>query len=320
MNKVLAPGYGEYVVYECPNGEILLDWNENLWKYGYPAFPKHKCKELERGVCKGGTHLPILAAQMREKYAKPKEETNGDPRLKYIVENLEDMKIGVDDPFQFHCNQCGKCCLNREDILLNPKDVYNIARELGLEPHEVIEKYCDTYVGRDSRIPITRLMPKGAIKRCPLLKGNKCSVHNAKPVVCAMYPIGRCVLHDKNAKETGTATEAKIEYILNPPDCGDKSETHTVREWLEKFGIPEQDEAFLKWQAFMMASAEIIRRLEKVMSDDLMSKIWTAFGTMIYMNYETDKEFLPQFEKNADSVLKLLRGMDDIAKGANNND
>lgn len=318
MNNVLAPGYGEYVVYECPNGDILLDWNETLWKYGYPVYPKAKCRELERGVCKGGTNLPALAAEMREKYAKPKEESAGDPRLRYIAENLEDMKIGVDEPFRFHCNQCGKCCIDREDILLNPKDVYNISKEFGMEPHEVIQKYCDTYVGRDSRIPITRLMPMGTIKRCPLLKGNKCSVHKAKPVVCAMYPIGRCVLHDKNTADKGVAAGAKVEYILNPVDCGDKSETHTVREWLEEFGIPEQDEAFLKWQTFMMASAKIIRRLEKILSDDLMNKIWTAFGSVIYMNYETDKNFLPQFEENAESVLRLLRGMDEMAKGVKN--
>ena len=315
MNNVLAPGYGEYIVYECPNGDILLDWNETLWKYGYPAYPKHKCKELERGVCKGGPNLPILAAEMREKYGKYKDGSDGDPRLQYIVENLENMKIGVDEPFQFHCDQCGKCCINREDILLNPQDVYNISRELGLEPHEVIAKYCDTYVGRDSRIPITRLMPRGAIKRCPLLKDHKCSVHKAKPIVCALYPIGRCIIQDRKAAEEGAAQESKIEYILNPSDCGDRSETHTVREWLEEFGIPEQDETFLKWQAFMMEAAAIIRRLEKLLSEDLMNQIWSAFGTIIYMNYKMDCDFLPQFEKNAVSVLELLHGMDDIAKG-----
>ena len=55
-----------------------------------------------------------------------------DNRLKYIMENYDDMTIGIDDAFQFGCKQCGKCCINREDILLNPKDLYNIAKELGL--------------------------------------------------------------------------------------------------------------------------------------------------------------------------------------------
>ena len=53
-----------------------------------------------------------------------------DERLKNIAENYERMIIGLDDTFRFHCTRCGKCCINREDILLNALDVYNLAKEL----------------------------------------------------------------------------------------------------------------------------------------------------------------------------------------------
>ena len=53
-----------------------------------------------------------------------------DERLKYITDNFDNLHIGLDDTFRFHCDQCGKCCIDREDILLNPKDVFNISREL----------------------------------------------------------------------------------------------------------------------------------------------------------------------------------------------
>ena len=59
-----------------------------------------------------------------------------DQRLQHIVEHYDEMCIGTDEHFRFHCKQCGKCCINREDILLNPKDLYNISKELGLpNPH-----------------------------------------------------------------------------------------------------------------------------------------------------------------------------------------
>ena len=58
----------KYVVYRCPDGSILLDWNETLWKYGYPEYPKHRCTELERGYSKGGMKLPKLHAAMKKKY------------------------------------------------------------------------------------------------------------------------------------------------------------------------------------------------------------------------------------------------------------
>ena len=50
-----------------------------------------------------------------------------DNRLKEIANNLDKLNIGPGDTFSFGCTMCGKCCINREDILLNPKDVYNIA-------------------------------------------------------------------------------------------------------------------------------------------------------------------------------------------------
>lgn len=44
----------EYVVYMTPIDIILLDWNDTLWKYGYPAFSKNVCREIARGSRKAG--------------------------------------------------------------------------------------------------------------------------------------------------------------------------------------------------------------------------------------------------------------------------
>lgn len=66
----LAPAkrVAEYIVYRCPDGGILLDWDETLWKYGYPYYPKHRCTEVERGYSEGGPTLPKLYAAMKKKY------------------------------------------------------------------------------------------------------------------------------------------------------------------------------------------------------------------------------------------------------------
>lgn len=165
-----------------------------------------------------------------------------DKRLKEIVDNFDSMKIGADEPFRFHCTMCGKCCINREDILLTSRDMYCMAKELQITPKELFDQYCETYVGHDSRIPIVRLKPRGSIKRCPLLKDRKCSVHKAKPGVCAMFPIGRCVTVDPPSAKSANAKIGEIQYIFTNPGCGDDAETHTVREWLSEFGIPVEDD------------------------------------------------------------------------------
>lgn len=58
----------EYVVYRTPIDTILLDWNNALWKYGYPSFSKSNCVEIERGLCEGGNALPKFYAELKEKY------------------------------------------------------------------------------------------------------------------------------------------------------------------------------------------------------------------------------------------------------------
>ena len=53
----------------------------------------------------------------------------GDPRLQHIAENFDSMKRDINDTFRFHCTQCGKCCINREDILMSPQDVFKAAHD-----------------------------------------------------------------------------------------------------------------------------------------------------------------------------------------------
>ena len=90
-----------------------------------------------------------------------------DPRLQHISENFENITIGLDEPFQFHCTQCGKCCIHREDILLNPQDLFRIAKHLEQTPQDVVEHFCEVYTGQDSRMPIVRLSPEGPRSAAP---------------------------------------------------------------------------------------------------------------------------------------------------------
>ena len=233
-----------------------------------------------------------------------------DNRLKEIANNLDKLKIGPDDTFSFGCTMCGKCCINREDILINPKDVYNIARKLDITPTDVLKEYCDAYIGEDSRMPIVRLQPRGIVKRCPFLKELKCSIHEAKPTLCATFPIGRCLVNDADKPE-GFKPEDII-YILTDPRCGDKSEKHTVREWLESFNILLDDEFFIKWQDTIISTSDVLRNLEKMMVPETMQTIWDIALLTLYVDYTTKEEFMPQFERNREKLsvqLGELMGM-----------
>lgn len=229
-----------------------------------------------------------------------------DNRLKEIAENLDKMKIGIDEPFRFHCDQCGKCCINREDILLNPRDVYNMAKELGQEPKDIFALYCEYYIGDDSRFPFVRIKPRGSIKRCPLMKDHKCSIHKAKPTVCALFPIGRCISFEQK-KENLTAED--ITYIFTNPGCGDTSESHTVREWLGEFGIPLEDSYFLMWNNMLMTLSAIFRKAEKRVKPATMDHAWDLTFIKLYLDYDMTQEFLPQFEQTSKELIELMQNL-----------
>lgn len=235
-----------------------------------------------------------------------------DNRLQYITENFERMKIGVDDPFRFQCTMCGKCCINREDILLNPEDLFRIADFLHLTPKEVFKQYCEAYIGDTSRMPIVRLKPQGTIKRCPFLKDRKCSVQEAKPTVCALFPIGRCVCvqNDQVLRET----IPEIQYLFSYPGCGNTSESHTVREWLTNYGIPVQDPFFSHWQHILLTVGTYIKNVETRSPLLMMESVWSLVFQSLYLEYDMETEFMPQFLENSQLVLGAMKRLSSRVK------
>ncbi len=227
-----------------------------------------------------------------------------DNRLKSIMDNYDSMVVGLDDTFRFHCKMCGKCCTHREDIMLNPQDVYRIAKALNKEPAEIVTEYCDTYLGQSSRMVIVRFLPQGSVKRCPFLKNQKCSIHKSKPTVCALYPLGRSMKAPKNGSKN--ILNAKVEYIFQKPTCGDASETHSVRDWLSEFNLLEDEEYFKTWMQLVADLGKTIRRVEDECSPDVVEALATSVLVSIYLDYNTSEPFMPQFLKNEKDYRKTL--------------
>ena len=225
--------------------------------------------------------------------------------------DLESMTIGLDDTFKFHCDQCGKCCTHREDIILSPMDIFKMAKELKMTPVEFYHEYCVFNIGEHTRMPIVRLASEGKDTHCVLLKNHRCSVHKVKPAVCAMFPLGRYMSFEKDDYNAESIDTSKVKYLLQPPECGDESETHTVREWLSGFDVKLEDEAFVQWQKAISRFSNKFKELEKKQDMLTMMEIWFVVRVSLYLQYDTSKDFLPQFNYNVENLLKLL---DDIPK------
>lgn len=230
--------------------------------------------------------------------------------------------VELDDTIKFNCKRCGKCCSCREDIILNPYDVYHIAQGLNTTPEEVLNKYCTIFTGANSCLPIV-VLKEDERGLCPFLKFFPaegkfgCSINDFKPGVCALHPIG-IVRSAKQGEDNfttgfievpscsthGTDTEIKIrDFIksyLDNFECHEKGSKLTLEamEYINpvKFvkGLVEQDEAYLE-ENF---SEEEIKRIKDVSSFIGKASYAIYIRTTIQAMYDFDmnKGFLEQFD------------------------
>lgn len=205
------------------------------------------------------------------------------------VKRLIDNPMKPTDKFKFSCKACGNCCRNRkEPILLTGYDVFRIAKGLKIDTIEVVTKYTIGYVGGTSNLPVLTLKerPDGS---CSLLRNSKCMVHDNKPLVCAIYPLGRYYL----------PAEKRFGYFQQNICCG-TDEEHTLQEWLEMFNIHEWDEASSLWATVITKLAEQTMKIKEPKAIEKMANI---LAIALYYDYDTNKPYIEQLARNIFNLI-----------------
>lgn len=212
----------------------------------------------------------------------------------YIMDNL----IGLEDKISFKCRGCGKCCKNRHDLLFTPMDLHRAGQYLGRTVKELLERYCEWYIGDSSRLPIVRVLPIPPNMACPFQRGQKCSLHNAKPTVCAAHPLARITVHESGLPQ----------YVLDPSvKCGQKLDTPiTVREFLGRNYCVEIDQAGMIWGEIMTVAGLRIIPMWQEMPDTKKSYYGLAMLNHIYLSLDINKPLLGEMRRVRDELPAFL--------------
>lgn len=229
--------------------------------------------------------------------------------------------ITREESFCFDCVQCGECCRDRGDILLNPLDIFRLCRKLQMEPETFFDKYCERYAGQSSKLPLVRIDFRptyglgGQVEgmRCPFLSNRDglyyCRVHDSKPFVCFSYPLGRLMDPEKGGQyilqtdgACKGARKAKQENIF-----------HNVEQWMGGKEKLDLEERFSKIYSEFLTSLrswidiEKLAKYQKGQSREYGA--WLSMvGHLLYCNYDFEKpetEFPEQFKKNMDLIKTL---------------
>lgn len=232
--------------------------------------------------------------------------------IKYAITELkrrigEDATImsSFDDKFETGCNLCGKCCRDRNDILLTVYDVRNIRKGLNMPFKELVLQYIDMYLGSDSKLPV--LSVKFRNERdgrhrtvCPFLRQVRgkylCKVNDFKPNLCRLFPVGKVTIAPEN-----TAL-----YVAGKTECLPKEEQFmtSLRDWV---GGEELQDINSRWSNAFVKKDTMLKEsfdgIESAMVKDpelLFLAACYIYDTNVNLNEdEAIKEYLnPESENN----------------------
>ena len=224
---------------------------------------------------------------------------------KEVSDLTEVRAVALNEKVPFHCRLCGECCRHVKDsVMLEPIDVYRLTRHLREqgEPvsgtEDVLAKYAHAS-WLDDRLPIFLMNTVGTMDACVFLKEGRCSVYEARPHVCRMYPFSAA------PGERGR----DFRYFL----CKEKSHHFadgmvTVKNWLSENFVREAKEALkADYDALPILGRNILAMSEEKLRSQLFQILYYR-----YYNYELDKPFLPQFLNNLEQLKKLTGGLSDV--------
>ena len=211
--------------------------------------------------------------------------------MSYSKEDFDTMmrnKLKRGDTFGFECKMCGRCCRNRsEPILLTGTDVFRIAVALQMTPRDVLLKYTNADIGESSHVPIIYLKER-LDGSCRLMKNGRCSVQKSKPIVCALYPLGRIW----NVKEE------RFYYFSNGDMCPGSwkpKKRWTLQEWLDEFDIEKTESWTIEWNKLLGDIALITAQMDISRIDDAIAGYLTD---IMYVSYDIDKPYIEQVREN----------------------
>lgn len=250
-----------------------------------------------------------------------KTEKNFKEELLEKYFNGEVATITREESFCFDCVQCGECCRNRGDILLNPLDIFRLCKKLQMEPEAFFQKYCEKYAGYSSKLPLVRIdyrpvygldgVQEGT--RCPFLSNRDglyyCRVHDSKPFVCFSYPLGRLLDPEKGGQyvlqtdgSCKGARKAQQENIYQ-----------NVEQWMGGKEKLDLEERFSKIHSEFLQSVRTWIDVEKFAKYQKGQSreygVWLSIvGHLLYANYDFERpveEFPEQFKRNTELIKAL---------------
>ncbi len=161
-----------------------------------------------------------------------------------LPEALRDRpQLGAGSSFCFDCQPSVDCftnCCSDVNIVLTPADVLALARRAKLSTREFLDLHTLTPITKELHLPVVMLkMGAAPERRCPFVTAQGCSVYDARPWACRMYPVAMALPPARAGVEPEPAW-----FLLEDDYCHGRraARTWTVEGWRRDQGIEARDD------------------------------------------------------------------------------
>ena len=200
----------------------------------------------------------------------------------------------------FRCRLCGNCCRNlRGNLMPEQIDAYRLARFLRERGEvEYMEDFYTRYTYPDvleDFFPVFLINTVDPDDSCVFLKDGRCSVYEARPRVCRLYPF--------------TAFPGQRGKAFHFFQCMDSNSAHfsdgkiLVKDWMYQ-NFSREDREFLTAESDTLIE---LGRLLKAMSTDGRKENLFQILYYRYYNYDLDQPFMPQYKENTEELKRILQ-------------
>lgn len=186
-----------------------------------------------------------------------------------------------------------KRCKQEKLIILSPYDLYVIAKKLDITFSELVDEYCKKIIGEGSKIPLVAI----ETQKCPFLQGGRCIAEKEKPFKCKIYPL-----------KNGINIKSEVFYT-DSSKKGKKGQKGSAEKWLKKNGVTDDEEMYEKeWYEL---TSEIVKFIyTKIHSYEEFVLFQSALAFMLYLTYDTQKDFYSQFKEQAQSIKTYMQSLE----------
>lgn len=212
------------------------------------------------------------------------------------------VRVTPSDKIRFRCTLCGACCRNvKETVPVSCQDAFYLTkhlRDLGMDIYcvdQFLEQYAEPALLDECGFFVYFLKSVGEDNGCIFLKDNRCSVQEAKPLACRLYPF----MVDPNGSGSFSylySTE-RTHHFRGP--------VVETRSWMKKH-FSQESRAFM--QAEYTQAGPIAAFLRRI-PEHRKTEAVLHFHRLRYSELDLDKPFLEQYQRNQMKLLAILSRM-----------